>query len=77
MEDLDLRRLLKELALSWRGYRRVRKGIKKRIGRHMRQGGLETLDEYLQDLKGHDCLMKECRQLMTVSIRRRTGSKIN
>jgi chemotaxis protein methyltransferase CheR len=70
MDDRDFRRLLKELGLSWRGYRRVRKGVKKRIGRHMGQGGFETLDAYLEGLKRDDRLMNECRRLMTVSISR-------
>jgi chemotaxis protein methyltransferase CheR len=70
MDDRDFRRMLNVLGLSWRGYRRVRMGVKKRIGRHMRQRGFETLDEYLEGLKGDDRLMNECRQLLTVSISR-------
>jgi chemotaxis protein methyltransferase CheR len=70
MDERDFRRLLKRMGLSWRGYRRVRRGVKKRIGRHMRQRGFGTLDEYLESLKGDDRLMNECRQLMTVPISR-------
>lgn len=70
MDDRDFRQLLEELGLSWRGYRRVRKGVMKRIGRHMQQGGFRTLDRYIEALKKDDELMKECRQLMTVSISR-------
>jgi chemotaxis protein methyltransferase CheR len=70
MDDRDFRRLLKELGLSWRGYRRVRKGVKKRITRHMRRRGFESLDKYLEGLEGDERLMNECRQLMTVSISR-------
>jgi len=35
MDDREFSQLLEFLGLSWQGYRKVRKGAKKRVGRHM------------------------------------------
>ena len=48
MDDNQFKRLLDALDLSWQGYRKVRKGIKKRLSRHMEQTGCMSIDEYLR-----------------------------
>ena len=70
MNDDQFRTLLNYLGYSWSGYRKVRKGVKKRIHRHMRR--LECRDVYAYlDLLAHQAESRhECELLMTVSISR-------
>jgi len=70
MSDVDFRRLLDRFDLSWKGYRRVRKGVKKRLCRHMQALGLSRVEEYLAALASDPELKAECRLLLTVSISR-------
>ncbi|MFH1674404.1 MAG: CheR family methyltransferase [Pseudomonadota bacterium] len=70
MNDQQFRQLLNRLRLSWDGYRKVRKGVKKRISRHMQQLGYRTAQEYFIALDSSQELRKECELLMTVSISR-------
>ncbi|MBU2497818.1 MAG: hypothetical protein KKE57_02855 [Proteobacteria bacterium] len=70
MDDKQFRRLLEYLDLSWAGYRKVRKGVKKRIARHMEGLGCHTMDEYLLTLEGPPALRLECERLMAISISR-------
>ena len=70
MDDHSFRELLDVFGLSWTGYRKVRKGVKKRIQRHMQQVGCRTLAAYLKVLETDQGLRLECEQLLTVSISR-------
>ncbi len=70
MDDDQLRRLLAYLDYSWSGYRKVRKGIKKRIHRHMQQLNCRNISAYLRVLEQHPDRKQECELLMTVSISR-------
>lgn len=70
MDDQQFRQLLKYFGLSWRGYRKVRKGVKKRIRRHMNVLGCHDISAYLLELDRSDKLRHECELLMTVSISR-------
>lgn len=70
MEDSHFQELLTYLNFSWRGYRKVRKGVKKRISRHMQQLGCRNISNYLSELDGDFDLREQCEQLMTVSISR-------
>jgi chemotaxis protein methyltransferase CheR len=70
MDDHQFQQLLDNFEYSWRGYRRVRKGVKKRIRRHMQQLGCRTIHAYLQELDQAPALKQICEQLMTVSISR-------
>lgn len=70
MDDRQFRRLLCQLSLSWDGYRRVRKGIKRRVHRHMQLSGFRNLEEYLHALDSDLSLRAQCERLMTVSISR-------
>jgi chemotaxis methyl-accepting protein methylase len=70
MDDEDFRILLDFMALSFPGYRKVRKGVKKRVVRRMEALGIPSVMDYLelarQDKEEYHCL----RLLMTVSISR-------
>ena len=67
MDDNSFRQLLTRLGLSWRGYAKVRKGVKKRIGRHMRELALPAMDDYLRALSDPE-ILKKVERLMSVSI---------
>ena len=67
MDDNSFRQLLDHLGLSWKGYARVRKGVKKRIVRHMQQLGVEDMGHYLRALE-HPVILREAERLMAVSI---------
>ncbi len=56
--------------LSWAGYRKVRKGVKKRINRHMTMLRFHEMDAYLGELRENDAAREEAGHLMTVSISR-------
>ncbi len=70
MDDSQFRRLLDFYGLSWNGYRKVRKGVEKRISRHMRQLGCQDMDEYLSFLRNDPELAAVAERLLTVSISR-------
>jgi chemotaxis protein methyltransferase CheR len=70
MDDDQFRKLLDYLDYSWRGYRKVRKGVKKRIRRHMHQIYCRDISAYLKILDRQPLRLQECELLMTVSISR-------
>jgi len=70
MDDSQFRQLLDYFNYSWDGYRRVRKGVKKRISRHMQQLGCRSIDAYLHILERHEEVRKHYEGLMTVSVSR-------
>ena len=70
MDDLQFRRLLHHLGLSWAGYRKVRKGVKKRVSRHMLTLNCSNVADYLFELDRSKEVRDECDRLMTVSISR-------
>ncbi len=70
MDDLKFQQLLEYLDLSFSGYRKVRKGVKKRVNRHMQELGCRNVAEYLSILNNREDLVKDVRLLMTVSISR-------
>jgi len=70
MHDDQFRIILNHFGLSWDGYRRVRKGAKKRINRHMQCCGCHTVNTYLMELDQNRSLKGECERLLTVSISR-------
>lgn len=70
MDDRQFRQVLDRLGLSWRGYRKVRKGVKKRIRRHMQALKCETFETYLLALDRDEEIRVACERLMTVSISR-------
>ena len=70
MDDIQFRRILKYFNLSWEGYKKVRKGVKKRIDRHMQGLRCRDVGEYLEYLDGNPFEKVECRLHLTVSISR-------
>jgi chemotaxis protein methyltransferase CheR len=70
MDDHQFRKLLDRFGYSWAGYRKVRKGVKKRIARHMQDLECPTMDGYLELLASDDNALEQCRLRMTVSISR-------
>ena len=70
MDDQQFRQLLNRFGFSWSGYRKVRKGVKKRIKRHMKDLGYYNITTYLEELDKSDEVRKKCELLLTVSISR-------
>ena len=70
MDDQQFRQLLKYFKLSWQGYRKVRKGIKRRICRHMSFLGCKNVTAYILELEKSEEVRRQCERLMTVSISR-------
>ncbi len=70
MDDGQFRQLLDAFHCSWSGYRKVRKGVKKRIWRHMQELGCRNISAYLDLLNKDPQLRRECEKRMTVSISR-------
>jgi chemotaxis protein methyltransferase CheR len=70
MEDQQFRRLLRHLGLSWKGHRRVRGGVKKRIAKHMFRLGCRDMNAYLRAINENAVCRAECQRLLTVSISR-------
>ncbi len=70
MDDDQFRILLEYLNYSWIGYRKVRKGVKKRIQRHMQQLDCRSVTDYLKILNHEPDRRHECELLMSVSISR-------
>jgi len=70
MDNRDFTRLLDRFALSADGYRRVRKGVQKRIVRHMQELQCPSLMVYLEKLDADAKAERDARRLMDVSISR-------
>lgn len=70
MDDEQFRQLLDFFGLTWSGYRKVRRGVKKRIHRHMLSLGCRRMSDYLHLLHENPECRQVCEQLMTVSISR-------
>lgn len=70
MDDPSFRQILEYFNLSWQGYRKVRKGVKKRLSKHMQELGCGRVEDYLDRLARQSELEDECRKLLTVSISR-------
>ncbi len=70
MDDCQFRKLLEHFELSWAGYYRVRKGVKKRISQHMQQLECRTMAAYLSKLEKNSEQRAQCKRLVMVSISR-------
>jgi chemotaxis methyl-accepting protein methylase len=70
MDDESFRLILGFFNLSWRGYRKVRKGVKKRIARHMLEYGCREISDYLVLLKENSEVANKATKLLTVPISR-------
>lgn len=70
LSDHDFRNLLEHLNRPWVGYRNVRKGVKKRICRHMVDLECSTIEQYLMQLAQQPAAMAACEQCLRVTISR-------
>ena len=70
MDDAPFRQILLALGLSWKGYRKVRQGTKRRLERFMQKQQIRSLDSFLSALANHPDLRKEAQRTATVSISR-------
>jgi len=70
MDNRDFILLLEHFALSTEGYRKVRKGVQKRIVRHMQELRCPSIKYYLERLETDRDAEHEARRLMDVSISR-------
>ena len=70
MDDHQFKLLLDFFNRSWKGYRKVRKGVKKRVARHMQTLDCRRMETYLQKLSADHAARRACEELLTVSISR-------
>lgn len=70
MDDDQFRQLLNFFNMSWKGYRKVRKGVKKRVAGHMQDLACRNLQAYLERLRKEPAALRECERRMTVPISR-------
>lgn len=70
MDDRQFHRLLDALGYNFEGYRRVRKGVKKRLRRHMRVLECRTIDDYLARLAASREVQAACVRRLMVPISR-------
>jgi chemotaxis protein methyltransferase CheR len=70
MDDSHFRRLLDRFGFSWAGYRKVRKGVKRRLARHMQETGCRSIEAYMDALEKDPEIRFRFECLMTVPISR-------
>jgi len=70
MNDLQFRRVLDFFGLSWKGYRRVRKGVKRRLARYLQDQGFRGMEPFLHALEKDPERRAEVEKLLSVSISR-------
>jgi chemotaxis methyl-accepting protein methylase len=70
MHDDQFRKLLDTFDFKWSGYRKVRKGVKKRISRHMQETNCPSMHGYLALIAQNETVRRECELRLTVSISR-------
>jgi chemotaxis protein methyltransferase CheR len=70
MDDKQFRQLLNHFCYSWKGYRRVRKGVKRGISQHMHQLKCRSIEDYLKALDSDWGLRRQFTSVMSVSVSR-------
>ena len=70
LSDTEFRDLLGHLNRPWAGYRKVRKGVKKRVRRHMQELGCLNIEQYLFQLESHSEARATCERCLRVTISR-------
>lgn len=70
MHPEHFRLLLDHLGLSWSGYRKVRRGVQRRIAAHMQQLDCRDFFAYLQRLGREETVRSECDRRMAVPVSR-------
>ena len=70
MENEQFSILLEYFSFSWAGYQKVKKGVKKRILRHMKELGCRDMSDYIRRLEADSAVKYDCERLLTVPISR-------
>jgi chemotaxis protein methyltransferase CheR len=70
LNDDEFRRVLEHLDRPWSGFRKVRKGVKKRLRRHMQSLQCESIEAYLRILDRQPETRAACEQHLIVTISR-------
>ena len=70
LTDSELKRILDHFNRPWKGYRRVRKGVKKRIRRHMKALGCSRPESYLSAISADKDQQKIAPSCLLVTISR-------
>lgn len=70
ISDNDFRKLLNHFNRPWEGYRKVRKGVIKRLRRHMEELDCTTLDAYIAILDQNRTENQKCQAYLRVTISR-------
>ena len=70
MDDASFHQILDHFNLSRKGYRKVRKGVKKRLSQHMQKLGCASVGDYMAAVSRAPEIETECRMSLTVSISR-------
>ena len=70
MDDDQFRQILDYFGLSWKGYRRVRKGVKRRLARYLQDQGFRGMEPFLTALGRDPGQRAEAEKLLSVSISR-------
>lgn len=70
LSDKEFRQLLHYFDRPWSGYRKIRKGVKKRIRRHMDETDCRAIDAYIDHLQMEPEEKAVCEQHLLVTISR-------
>lgn len=70
MNDDHFRSILEWFHLSWKGYRKVRSGAKKRLIRQIQQLGCRSVEDYIHRLENHPGLQKDALKCLSITISR-------
>jgi chemotaxis methyl-accepting protein methylase len=70
MEDRQFLLILDFFGLSWKGYRKVRRGVKRRLDRYMQELGIRDVEALRLALQNNPEQRREIEQLLTVFISR-------
>jgi chemotaxis methyl-accepting protein methylase len=70
MNNEQFSQLLDYFFYSWAGYQKAKKGVKKRIARHMEALGCRDVDDYIARLEADPGLRSECERRMSVPVSR-------
>jgi chemotaxis methyl-accepting protein methylase len=70
LSDKEFGILLDRLNRPWAGYRKVRKGVKKRLRRHMLSIGCSTIEQYIEQLNRQPEAKRACEACLRVTISR-------
>lgn len=70
MDNEQFSMLLEYFSFSWAGYQKVKKGVKKRILRHMTELGCRDMSDYIKRLAADSVVKYDCERLLTVPVSR-------